>query len=220
MKEEKLKQIEDRKDQSRAPEDPSSMTGAPGPGGEFLEFPEYDGEEEPMPIKKAFTLFCGSVRKQVKGSLPPEKRKNKELVHRILRERWGAFPTMSSCIGLKWKNGARFDLIGTWHSSRSFDPANYPVGEGPRRRSVSAKLRHGCYCPINSEKTEEFLVKVFFFKLNTLLYPLVRFQTKFHVNAGSMSQQRSFLSLRISRQISTKNRDPGQKGSPLVILTR
>ncbi len=89
MKEEKLALMEERKDQSRAPEDPSSMTGAPGPGGEFLEFPEYDGEAEPLPIKKAFTLFCGSVRKQVKGSLPPEKRKNKELVHRILRERWG-----------------------------------------------------------------------------------------------------------------------------------
>ena len=88
-KEEKLRQLEERKDHSRSVEDPCAMTGAPGPDGVFLEFPEYDGEEEPLPMKKAFTLFCGSIRKQVKSSLPPEKRKNKELVHRILRERWG-----------------------------------------------------------------------------------------------------------------------------------
>lgn len=88
-KEEKLRQMEERKDHGGAAEDPGAMKGAPGPDGIFLEFPEYDGELEPLPTKKAFTLFCGSVRKQVKTSLPPEKRKNKELVHRILRERWG-----------------------------------------------------------------------------------------------------------------------------------
>ena len=88
-KEEKLRQMEDGKDHHRKINDPSAMVGAVGPDGVFLEFPEYDGEEEPLPVKKAFTLFCSSVRKQVKGALPPEKRKNKEIVHRILRERWG-----------------------------------------------------------------------------------------------------------------------------------
>jgi hypothetical protein len=88
-KEEKVTQLEANKEKSKKHDDPGAITGAQGPDGVFLEFPEYDGEEEPQPNKKAFTLFCGSVRKQVKGALPPEKRRNKELVHRILRERWG-----------------------------------------------------------------------------------------------------------------------------------
>jgi len=46
-------------------------------GGEFVEFPDYDGEEEPAENKKAFTLFCKRTRKEVKNSLPSEFRKNK-----------------------------------------------------------------------------------------------------------------------------------------------
>lgn len=46
-------------------------------GGEFVEFPDYDGEEEPVENKKAFTLFCKRTRKEVKNSLPSEFRKNK-----------------------------------------------------------------------------------------------------------------------------------------------
>lgn len=51
--------------------------GATGPGGEFVAFPEYDGEEEPHDHKKAFTLFCKKTRKKVKHSLSPSERKNK-----------------------------------------------------------------------------------------------------------------------------------------------
>lgn len=89
LKDEKITQMEANKEKSKKTDDPSTIIGAQGPDGAFLEFPEYDGEEEPQPNKKAFTLFCSSVRKQVKGALPPEKRRNKEVVHRILRERWG-----------------------------------------------------------------------------------------------------------------------------------
>jgi SLIDE len=87
-KEEKLKQMEEHNQKSMKQDDPCNVTGALGPDGTLLEFPDYDGDDEPQPCKKAFTLFCGSVRKQVKSALPPEKRKNKEIVHRILRERW------------------------------------------------------------------------------------------------------------------------------------
>ena len=51
--------------------------GATGPGGEFVEFPDYNGEEEPNENKKAFTLFCKRTRKEVKNSLSPSERKNK-----------------------------------------------------------------------------------------------------------------------------------------------
>ncbi len=51
--------------------------GAVGPGGGFVKFPEYDGEDEPHENKKAFTLFCKSTRREVKNSLSPSERKNK-----------------------------------------------------------------------------------------------------------------------------------------------
>ena len=51
--------------------------GAPGPDGEFVEFPEYDGTEAPKECKKAFTHFCLHTRKEVKASLDPSERKNK-----------------------------------------------------------------------------------------------------------------------------------------------
>jgi len=51
--------------------------GAPGFGGEFLEFPAYDGDEPPQEIKKPFTHFCVKTRKEVKASLDPSERKNK-----------------------------------------------------------------------------------------------------------------------------------------------
>jgi hypothetical protein len=52
-------------------------TGAMGPGGEFVEFPPYDGSEPPLEWKKAFTQYCNSTKKDLKASLPPEDRKNK-----------------------------------------------------------------------------------------------------------------------------------------------
>lgn len=57
--------------------DQSDITGAMGPGGEFIEFPVYDGSEPPNEWKKAFTQYCNSTKKDLKASLPPEDRKNK-----------------------------------------------------------------------------------------------------------------------------------------------
>jgi len=51
--------------------------GAPGPDGDFIVFPEYDGLEEPKEPKKAFTHFCQHMRKEVKASLDPTERKKK-----------------------------------------------------------------------------------------------------------------------------------------------
>jgi hypothetical protein len=57
--------------------DHGDSTGAMGPGGEFIEFPPYDGSEPPNEWKKAFTQYCNSTKKDLKASLPPEGRKNK-----------------------------------------------------------------------------------------------------------------------------------------------
>lgn len=68
--------------------DHEESTGAIGPGGEFVEFPPYDGNEPPNEWKKAFTQYCNSTKKDLKASLPPEDRKNK--VRRI--DRYGDTP--------------------------------------------------------------------------------------------------------------------------------
>ena len=53
------------------------LSGAPGPDGTMVDFPEYDGAEPPRECKKAFTHFCNGTRKEVKASLPPEERRDK-----------------------------------------------------------------------------------------------------------------------------------------------
>lgn len=60
------------------------VAGAAGPGGKFVEFPEYGGEEEPYENKKAFTLFCKRTRKEVKNSLDPQERKNNKVRNVLL----------------------------------------------------------------------------------------------------------------------------------------
>lgn len=57
--------------------DHEDISGAIGPGGEFVEFPPYDGNEPPHEWKKAFTQYCNSTKKDLKASLSPEDRKNK-----------------------------------------------------------------------------------------------------------------------------------------------
>jgi hypothetical protein len=57
--------------------DVDESKGAIGPEGHFVEFPEYDGSEEPKQAKKAFTHFCIGNRKEIKGSLDAENRKDK-----------------------------------------------------------------------------------------------------------------------------------------------
>jgi len=66
--------------------------GFVGPGGEFVEFPEYDGEEEPTENKKAFTLFCKRTRREVKNSLGPSQRKDKVSSHPFVMTGTRVFP--------------------------------------------------------------------------------------------------------------------------------
>lgn len=51
--------------------------GAPGPGGDFVEFLAYDGTEPPHESKKPFTHFCVKTRKELKASLDQSERKDK-----------------------------------------------------------------------------------------------------------------------------------------------
>lgn len=51
--------------------------GAPGPSGEFVEFPDYDGSEPPLDWRKPFAQYCNRTRKKLKSTLSPEERKNK-----------------------------------------------------------------------------------------------------------------------------------------------
>jgi hypothetical protein len=51
--------------------------GAPGPGGDFVEFLAYDGKEPPHESKKPFTHFCVKTRKELKASLDQSERKDK-----------------------------------------------------------------------------------------------------------------------------------------------
>jgi hypothetical protein len=64
----------DEDQQARGAEDQS---GAVGPEGDYLPFPEYDGTEEPVEWKKPFTHFCIHTRKEVKQSLDSVARKDK-----------------------------------------------------------------------------------------------------------------------------------------------
>jgi hypothetical protein len=51
--------------------------GAPGPGGDFVQFPAYDAIEPPAESKKPFTHFCVKTRKVLKASLDQSERKDK-----------------------------------------------------------------------------------------------------------------------------------------------
>lgn len=65
-----------------------SQEGTIGPEGTFLEYPEYDGREPPVAWKKPFTHFCVHTRKEVKSSLEASERKDKQVINKILKERW------------------------------------------------------------------------------------------------------------------------------------
>ena len=70
-------------------QDPSEdPNGSIGPDGTIIPYPEYDGSEPPKEAKKAFTHFCVGARKEVKQSLNPVQRKDKDKIHDVLRERW------------------------------------------------------------------------------------------------------------------------------------
>jgi len=75
--------------------------GAPGPDGEFVEFPGT--EDEPHESKKAFTLFCKSSRKEVKKSLSSSERKNRDHVNGILKDRWYALTEEEKHVWKEWE---------------------------------------------------------------------------------------------------------------------
>jgi len=52
-------------------------SGAIGPDGSFVPFPDYDGTEPPTECKKAFTLFCKKKKRVVKAELSEEDRRDK-----------------------------------------------------------------------------------------------------------------------------------------------
>ena len=84
--------------------------------GEFVEFPEYDGTEEPKEPKKAFTQFCIRTRKEVKASLDESERKNKALVNEKLKAMWLELEDEKKAIFRSWaawdkKRYARDDEI-------------------------------------------------------------------------------------------------------------
>ena len=70
------------------PDDSKNQKSAIGPDGRLHDFPPYDGSEPPQEPRKAFTHFCMNTRKDVKKSLEPSERKNKEKINDILKERW------------------------------------------------------------------------------------------------------------------------------------
>lgn len=88
LREQKIGAMAEQPREERNEDKQNDEKGAIGPDGTFLPFPDYEGNAEPKLNKKAFTLFCNSIRKEVKSALPPEKRKKKEIVHGILRQRW------------------------------------------------------------------------------------------------------------------------------------
>jgi len=77
--------------------------GAIGPDGDFVDFPPYDGTEHPRECKKAFTLFCTGTRKKVKKSLEPSKRKERDLVNGILKQKWNEMPSEEKDVWKKWQ---------------------------------------------------------------------------------------------------------------------
>ena len=82
--------------------------GAVGPDGEFVEFPEYDGSEEPRQARKAFAQFCVGNRKDVKASLAPEDRKNK------VRDRYGSCFAMIVSLLHSFDAVSWFAIIRRW----------------------------------------------------------------------------------------------------------
>jgi SWI/SNF-related matrix-associated actin-dependent regulator of chromatin subfamily A member 5 len=89
-------------EEEEAPTNVDESRGAIGPEGDFMEFPEYDGEEPPKEAKKAFTHFCVGTRREVKVSLDPADRKDKAMINEILRERWLELPDEEKQTWRRW----------------------------------------------------------------------------------------------------------------------
>lgn len=84
--------------------DTGVSAGAVGPHGKFVEFPEYNGEDdEPQESKKAFTFFCKRTRKEVKNSLSSAERKDKNHVNGMLKDRWDALTQDEKQVWNEWE---------------------------------------------------------------------------------------------------------------------
>lgn len=87
----------------KSAEEEGGVNCAMGPGGEFVDFPEYSGDEEPRKSMEAFTLFCKATRKVVKKSLGPSSRKNKGHVSSILKDNWCALTGDEKHVWKEWE---------------------------------------------------------------------------------------------------------------------
>jgi HMG-box domain len=115
--------------------------GAVGPGGEFVEFPAYDGSEPPLERKKAFTQFCVRTRKKVKASLDPRER-SKDRVNEMLKEQWMEMSPEEKDEFYEW---AQWDKQRYTHELGIFEQRgstrNEPKGEGGEAVSIPKKSK-------------------------------------------------------------------------------
>jgi hypothetical protein len=102
--------------------DTGVSAGAVGPDGDFVEFPEYNGEDEPQESKKAFTLFCKRTRKEVKNSLSSTERKDKNHVNGMLKDRWDALTQDEKQVWNEWEiwDGKRYEhQLAIYHNPKN-----------------------------------------------------------------------------------------------------
>ena len=110
-----LKFLRKKKEEKLAKLEESNLTdevdtnGAPGPDGQIVLFPEYDGSELPRESKKAFTHFCVKSRTDVKSLLSLEDRHDKKQIHRILKQQWLDLSDSEKEVWLAWE---------TWDNKR------------------------------------------------------------------------------------------------------
>ncbi len=115
--------------------------GAIGPEGDFVEFPEYDGEEEPLENKKAFTLFCKATRREVKNSLSPSSRKNKDRVNGILKDKWYALTSDEKQVWKGWEvwDAKRYEYQSSIYERRNQKKSKSSSSAGGGGSSIPKK---------------------------------------------------------------------------------
>lgn len=132
--------------------------GAIGPDGDFVKFPDYDGTEEPRECKKAFTLFCTATRKEVKKSLDPDSRRDRDKVNKLLKQKWFNMSEEDRDTWKKWQvwDNLRFQRDLAIHDRvKKGSPAthgreNFPSGND-ERNSIPKKRKD----PENSHEKNE-----------------------------------------------------------------
>ena len=108
--------------------------GATGPCNDFIEFPKYDGSDPPREPRKAFAQFCRKTREEVKDSLGPEDRKDKEKVNGVLRERFTSLSDEERQVWQAWSS---------WDKNRyAHDLSIYKItrSQATRKRKADSSL--------------------------------------------------------------------------------